>query len=241
MINFTGTRYTTFVNTHSRILEYSPVSRLDDDARTSRATRLAGLLDQLSDQGMTQTEVADQLNVPPNYLSDVKRARRDLTDSFARSLAQTFGINVRWLLYGQGSAPRLKLATAGAARAATILLPVLSAPYVGDARDAPSWDGSMLEISGRAAAAAHAATNPYVLRAAEDDQCGRVHRDDLLLIDQTPLETQPEEALAIVRHQRRLRLARRSQNGWICARSGNALNPAAECVGLCVGIVWGPL
>ncbi len=164
-----------------------------------------------------------------------------MTDTFARHFAQVYGIHTPWLLTGEGDAPQLKFGGGGAARATVLLLPVLNTPHVGDPRTAPTWDGSLVEISGRAAAAAAAAKHPYVLRAADDAQCGRIQRDDLLLIDQTSLETQREDVLAIVLYQRRPRLARRGANGWICAKSGHVLGPAANCVGLCVGIVWGPL
>jgi hypothetical protein len=181
------------------------------------------------------------LNVPANYLSDLKHGHRDITDTFARHFALVYGINATWLLTGDGEAPRIKLAGAGELPATTLFLPLLTTPYVGDPRAAPGWDGSVIEVSGRAAAEAGQATHPYVLRASSDHRNGRVRRSDLLLISQTRMDTKPQDALAIMRHRNPCWIARRGETGWICSRSGRVLDVAAECIGLCFGIVWGPL
>ncbi len=49
----------------------------NDNARIARTNRLANLIDELIDQGLTQREIAVNLNVAPNYLSDIKRGHRD--------------------------------------------------------------------------------------------------------------------------------------------------------------------
>jgi hypothetical protein len=211
------------------------------DASRSRAGRLADLINQLVDQGLTQRQIAESLNVPPNYLSDLKRGQRDVTDTFARHFALVYGVDVTWLLTGEGEAPRIKLAAAGVAPATTLCRPLLTTPHVGDPRTAPGWDGSLFEVSGRAAAEAGRASHAYILRASANDQRGRILSNDLLLVSQSALIAIPDDALAIVRHRHQLRLARRGATGWNCYQSGRALDRAAECVGLCLGIVWGPL
>ena len=50
----------------------------------ARNRRLEVLLAQLAEQGITQQQIARQMNVPASYLSDVKLGRKTLTDTFAR-------------------------------------------------------------------------------------------------------------------------------------------------------------
>ncbi len=71
------------------------------------ARRLRELLQSLSDQGISQAQVARRAIVPAQHLSGVKNSRRPLTELFARRLGEEFGVDYYWLLGLQDSPARL--------------------------------------------------------------------------------------------------------------------------------------
>jgi len=66
----------------------------DDVESTSqgRTARLAQLLEQLAARGVKQREVAFELNLPTQYLSDLKHGRRPVSEPFARRFAEAMGV-----------------------------------------------------------------------------------------------------------------------------------------------------
>lgn len=202
--------------------------------------RLRQLLDQLAALGVSQRQVAADLGLPSNYVSDVKNGHRDLQEWFAHSFGRLYGVSSNWILTGEGRPQQVKIGAA-ASQAAALLLPLLSEPWIGEPRDAPSWDGAVIEVSGRAAAAAGAATRPYVLCAAENDRAGRIRSGDLLLVCQAPAEGPPRGAYVLARRRGQLQLALASERGLVSAASGRSLGAAAEVVAHCVGIIWARL
>lgn len=205
----------------------------------ARNRRLEVLLAQLAEQGITQQQIARQLNVPASYLSDVKLGRKTLTDTFARFFCNEFGVGLDWLLDGIGPQTKPLLSSQPvAANSAQVVLPILSELIQGKPEDSPGWDGSWVEVSGVAAARAQRATQPYVLRSPIEDKLGRVKRNDLLLIDQRSSE---DTTLVVVLDAQELHLARRTERGFQSVESGRAMRATVTPVGVCLGIVWGSL
>ena len=206
--------------------------------------RLQELLDTLSEQGVTQQQVAIRAGVPPQYLSDVRCGRRGTTELFARRLGAEFGVDYQWLMGGNGPKdavpPRGPVAGRAEPRASGLLkLPILPALVEGEPQDSALWDGSLVELAGAAAAAAGRACRPYVLRLDVDDRDGRVRTGDLILISQ---ETSDRAEIGVIRLRSRLLLARRlASGGWRSLTTGRRLAGKVEPVGSCVAIVWAPL
>ena len=185
---------------------------------------------------MTQRQIAMELNVPSQYLSDVRCERRPLTDQFARRFAEVYHISATWLLDGYGPMELADLA-AIPSTVTTIVLPVLAAPWR-ETRESPHWDGSMITVAGAAAVAAQRARQPFVLRLNEDDRSGRLRRNDLLLCSQEP---RPDAAIGILFAQERVSLGTTGPRGpFRGVGSGKAIRDA-EIIGHVVGVVWAVL
>lgn len=198
------------------------------------------LLEDLKAKGLSQRDVADRVGVPTQYLSDVKRGTRTLTELFARRLQAEFAADYRWLL-GEtdamrppsvGSPPHER----GAGRRP---LPVLSVPIAGEPHASAIWDGTTLEIVGAMEAKVAHLMKPYVLRIADDDRHGRLRRNDLLLISQADDDL---STWKVIKSDGRLLLARLvSARKWEPLGSENSVIKQATVVGCAVGIVWGAL
>jgi transcriptional regulator with XRE-family HTH domain len=212
----------------------------DDVESTSqgRTARLAQLLEQLAARGVKQREVAFELNLPTQYLSDLKHGRRPVSEPFARRFAEAYRVSAAWLLQGEGACDLPNLATASARTDGSCLLPVLSAPDQGDPSQSRHWDGSLIPLSGVAVAAAERAKLPFVLRIGADIPSGRLQKGDLVLCCQEPPDN---AAIVIVRAKGKVMLARAGGKDGFQTFSTGSLIPGAEPIGYCIGIVWAPL
>jgi transcriptional regulator with XRE-family HTH domain len=201
-----------------------------------RAVRLARVLERLAAGGITQRQVAFDLNVPAQYLSDLKHARRHVTEQFARRVAEVYRIGASWLLQGQGPMDLPDLASDSESNGAGIcLLPVLSRPSQGDPRQSSAWDGSVVALAGAAAAAAGRAKSPFVLRVSEEDRLGRLRTNDLVLCSQEPRD---DAEFAIVLTAGGGGLARHTKKSQFETIDGRKVLPDAKSVGHCIAIVW---
>ncbi len=203
-----------------------------------RAARLAQVLEQLAVRDVKQREVAFELNIPTQYLSDLKHGRRALSESFARRFAEVYRISATWLLHGEGTGDLPDLSATLAQTAGACLLPVLSAPDQGDPRYSPYWDGGLLALSGAAAAVAERAKLPFVLRIGADIFSGRLKKNDLVLCSQ---ELRDDAAMVIVRAKGKVVLAQAVGNGSFQTLPNNSSLTGAEPIGCCLGVVWAPL
>lgn len=206
-----------------------------------RSNRLAQLLDKISAQGFSQRQVAMELNVPPQYLSDLRHARRHMTEAFARRFAEAYNVSINWLLTGQGSEESLQVVQAGAGgTGGTYCLPVLNAPCIGDPRHSRAWDGSTIVVAGAAAAAVERARLPYVLRMGGHDTTGRFQQHDLVLCSQ---DIRSDSSFALVRLSgEEICVARQDDQGQFkIPGKRESLLRSMEILGHCVGIIWAPL
>ena len=207
-------------------------------ANQGRTARLAEVLAQLAARGVKQQDVALELNVPPQYISDLRHNHRKLSEPFARRFAEVYRISAAWLLRGEGPSNLTDLARPSSQTAGVCLLPVLSDPDTGDPRQSPHWDGSVVAVTGAAAAAAERAKFPFVLRIANDAPPGRLAKNDLVLCSQ---ESRDDAAVMIVRVEGKAVLAQTAGEHLFRALMNGALLAGAEPIGCCIGIVWAPL
>ena len=203
-----------------------------------RTARLTQVLAQLAERGVKQSAIACELNVPPQYVSDLRHGRRNLSEPFARRFAEAYRVSASWLLLGEGPRDLPDLAAPGAQSDGACLLPVLSSPDEGDPRHSPHWDGGLLALAGAAAAAAARAKLPFVLRIEGDSPSGRLRKNDLILCCQGPRD---DAAFVIVRAAGTAVLAEAAGKDRYKAVASGRLIPGAEPIGHGIGIVWAPL
>jgi plasmid maintenance system antidote protein VapI len=211
---------------------------IDDPENARRADRLITILDHLKAEGLNQTLVANELNIPANYLSDVKNQQRAMTEPFARALSSHFGVSFTWFWTGQGKAQTPKTKTEGTRPEQTVMLPILSQLHIGPPREGETWDGSLLPLAGRSAEEASKATLPYILRVSSADAAVGFPENALILLSQ---DTSKSSGMAVVRSRGSLMLAREEGNRWVAVRNGRRISEKAELVGYALGIVWSPL
>ena len=212
----------------------------DDSREELRKNRLESLLQVLEKQGLTQGDIARRIDVPAQYLSDVKSGRRSLTELFARRFQDEFGVDYHWLLGNRGSMEVPRLNRGGQPTSAgRVWLPVFANPLCGDPFTVPDWDGSSVEIAGAAAMRVLQADRPYALRFGADDCRHRLRRGDLVLISQA---TSDKADIQVVKVGPKLHLARRIQeHQWEFLNQQASIRGEATVIGHCLGILWGVL
>jgi len=196
--------------------------------------RFEELLGRLAKQGLTQRNVAERVNIPAQYVSNLKTGQRALTELTARRFGAVFDCNYQWLL-GQSNEMAVPELNPPAGDSSGRWLPVFDKLFEGEPRSNTFWDGAMVELSGAAAARARECHRAYVLRSSSDDVGGRIQQRDLLLISQSVNQIAD---IYVVHHRKRLFLARMSDDGTQLRISDG--QPLAGCtvVGHCAGIVW---
>lgn len=202
------------------------------------ARRFFELLQSLGRQGISQAQVARRANVPPQYVSDVRNARRPLTELFARRLADEFDFNFQWLLGLEDSPDRPVLSVPPAPREKKFWLPMIGEPIAGEPREHPRWSGAYTELSGVAAAKATQVVQPYVLQLGHGDRDGRLRKGDFVLVSQATAEN---AELSIVRCGKKILLARKKGAKWLRVATGEPLRGDCHVTGHCVGVVWSAL
>ena len=232
---FKGTTHGGIRQSHS--LEIMRMA-IDDAANTQRSERLTAILAHLKDEGLKQGLVASELNVPSNYLSDLRYARRAITEPFARTLCSQFGVNFTWFWTGQGKAQTPRIRIEGTRPETSAMLPILTQLHAGPPREGDMWDGSLLPLAGRSAEEASKATLPYILRVSAADATDALPENALILISQGPSKS---SGMAVVRNRGSLMLAREDGDRWVAVRTGRRIPEEAELIGYALGIVWSPL
>ncbi len=210
--------------------------------------RVRRVLQELADKGLAPRSIAARLEIPVQYLSDYKAARRTLSERIARRLGDEFGVNWKWLLGRRDTTPypsrkdRIILRSEREKNR----LPIFADPIEGDPRLHSQWDGGSAEVGGAAREKVGQASQPYLLRFGADDCQQRLCRGDLILISQSvlPANSGSEKAIQVIRDGAGLCLARRLADGrWQRLESNNpdALPECCTIHGHAVGIAWGAL
>jgi len=216
----------------------------DDYSPAGLATqRLNDLLELLAGQELTQIQIASRAGLPPQYISDIKKGRRPMTELVARRLGDEFDVDYQWLLGTSGSMERPKPRSAATSAATSFCssswLPLFPNPIEGEPRAHPGWDGAGIEVAGAAAAKLVVSILPYVLRFGRADIEGRLRKGDLILISQV---SNDDAEIHVVRYRKKCFLARANEEGgWSRVADGNKLPGDCPVTGHCVGVVWSPL
>jgi transcriptional regulator with XRE-family HTH domain len=212
----------------------------EDFTLTGLATqRFSHFLELLKEQGYTQTLVAAELGMLPQYLSDVNRGQRPVTELLARRMGQEFDVNFEWLLGSSGSMENPSSQSKSEKASSTVWLPLFPHPIEGEPRVHSRWNGACVEVTGVAAAKLVLAKHPYVLCLDHDDQEGRLRQGDFLLISQA---IDKAAQISVVRYRQKSFLARRNPDGsWRRVANENVLPAASPVTGHCVGILWSSL
>ena len=205
-----------------------------------RRARFAAALEKLQKQGRTQQVIAAELGVAPQYLSDVKTGRREVSELLTRRFASAFGVDLGyWDETGASSSPGSMTMVGSGAR---LWLPVMPHPIVGDPLQARSWEGSKMEVVGPAAVLAATATLPYILRFGASDHLQELQRHDLVLMTQQPKPNRPTGAIQVIQvtADKKCYLARRldTETWQRLAEAKRVSVKAATAVGYCLGLVW---
>ena len=190
-------------------------------------------------QGVTQAEIAVRAGIPPQYLSDIKRGVRPVTELIARRLAGAFIFDYRWLL---GIKPSMELpmrSVIAASGSTTVRLPLLTRAIEGEPRLSRRWTGTEVELAGVAAGKVGLATLPYVLQLDRKDTKRRVKKGDLILISQAP---NSGAEIQIIRYRGKSLLVRANRDGsWARIDFHTELPSDSPVTGHCIGIVWAAL
>lgn len=189
--------------------------------------------------GLTQAQIAAKAGVQPQYLSDIKRGERRLSELIARRLEAEFGVNHRWLMGIDDTREATAPASMTAASGNTVRLPLLPTLIEGAPRANSTWIGGEIELVGAAAGKAALATDPYVLQWRHSDKKGRLKKDDLILISQTP---NPDAEIQIVNYRNKIQLVRIHPDGkWRRVVNGTKFSADCPATGHCIGIIWSAL
>lgn len=200
--------------------------------------RFQQLLNDLAEMGLTQREIADRVNIPPQYVSNLKTGQREMKELVARRFGTVFGYNYEWLL-GNSDKRNAPTIPSTLTESLSRKFPVLDLLIEGDPQSNEDWDGTFAELSGAAAVRVRSCRTPYVLRCSIDDLQGRIRQRDLLLISQ---EAREDAEIHVVRYRKRLVLARAGAEGrYQRVSDGQELNAECTVVAHCVGIVWASL
>ena len=198
------------------------------------AQRLNEFLADMSDQGFTQLQIATKAGLTAQYLSDIKRGERPLTELVARRLGDEFDTNYKWLLGTSETKdhPKPKSSAVTDVRG----IPLYEHPVEGDPFTHPKFNGTCYDLVSAASAKLGLAINPYVLRFGRNDIQGRLKKGDLLLISQA---SDDKAGISVVRHKGKSYLARRNSDGtWTRVAEDKPLPEDSQVTGHCVAIIW---
>ena len=158
-------------------------------------------------------------------------------NSSPEELANNFASIIDSLLGQESRGPQPGLAT-GPSSTVGEWLPVFPHPIEGDPIRHPQWEGTYVQVPAMAAPKLIGAVHPYVLRFGNNDMEGRLHKNDLVLISQSPKES---AQIVVVRTGKKCFLCRRKGRSWVRVADRKGLTGACEVVGHCVGVLWSAL
>lgn len=194
------------------------------------------LVDKLVDQGLSQAQIAGEIGIAPQYLSDILRDRRPMTELIARRIGEKFLVDYRGLLGQPTHEPHARLKMDPSSFAPW--LPIFPHPIEGEPLCHPRWEGTLVQVPGIAASKLTGAVHPYVLRYRNNDVEGRLHKNDCVLISQRPKESAP---IVVIKTGKKCFLCRRKGKSWFRVADGREITGVCEVVGHCVGILWSAL
>lgn len=217
---------------------------MSSDGSASVSSEFLELLENLRQQGYSQVDIARELGVSAQYITDFKSGRRDLTESFALRVQQRFGVDAEWLLGRPLSGQSSLGASPVYETPRTNRVPGFDFPIAGDPYTHPKWDHRLVDLTDAVAGQIARSKWPYVVKFGRDDRQGRLHNEDLVLVSQS---VNPGAEFQVVKVKKSCFFARRMPNGdWerVAVPLRGPDKPIAgshPSVGHCVGVIWSRL
>lgn len=212
---------------------------MGQDPRVLRK-RFVDLINELRARGISQRALAEKLEMHPQYISDIKRGIRPVSDNFTNHIAKKLSPELVRILFTGASQPGdLRRLMAGSPTDQSVELPVLHSPIAGNPKSSTVWNGDTMTLAGIGAIAAREAKRPYVLALQHVDVWGRLRPDDRLLISQKPV---PGREVCLLQTRAGIVLARKRKGSvWRPIKTGKVLKESAKLVGSVVAIIWARL
>ncbi|MCD8351856.1 MAG: hypothetical protein LUC93_14710 [Planctomycetaceae bacterium] len=198
-------------------------------------------MDLIARTGLSGKKIAQLSGTRPQYISDIKRNQRPLSEEmFRRTLVGLFG-NYGWLMTGDIAADARHIVPLypflANANSPLAPLPVLRMPFWGPNLGVNEWDGFYICVASPLKELVASLIRPYVLDLPFDDQLGRLRRGDYLIIDQ---RDRRDAAYVLLKSGWGVKLARRVENGFVDAETGDRqLNRASEIIGSVAKLLMG--
>lgn len=172
--------------------------------------------DMLKTIGLTGREIARLSGTRPQYISDIKRRQRPLSnDMFLRTLTGLYG-EYKWLITGDLVRDTKHIIDfypyISRGDGELFPLPVLERPFVGPTMTPDEWDGTFFCVTSLAADRARKMTNPYILHLPFSEKGGRFRQGDYLLVEQAD---NPESKFVLVKNGWGVKLTRRAPEGFL--------------------------
>lgn len=194
--------------------------------------------DMLKTIGLTGREIARISGTRPQYISDIKRRQRPLSnDMFLRTLNGLYG-EYRWLITGDFVKDTKHILAfypyIAKSDGELFPLPVLERPFVGPTLTNDEWDGTFICVTCVAAERARKMRNPYILHLPFNEQTGRFKQGDYLLVEQSD---NAEAKFVLVKSGWGVKFAQRTPDGFRDVEYGGALYPSGTTVVGSVGML----
>lgn len=159
---------------------------VQDENREKLTNIYAGMISAI---GLTGREIAKLSGTRPQYISDIKRRQRPLSqDMFMRTLMGLYG-EYRWLISGDLPMDTQRIISLypyiSDENGGTLPLPVFQRPFMGPKLTSDDWDGTFLCVTAPVKDVVKDMRNPYVLHLPFDDKFGRLQKGDYLLVNQS--------------------------------------------------------
>lgn len=172
----------------------------------------AGMIDSI---GLTGREIARISGTRPQYISDIKRRQRPLSqEMFMRTLLGLYG-GYKWLISGDLAVDTQRIIALypyiANPEGSSFPLPVFRRPFMGPKMSMEDWDGTFMCVTSPVKEAARRMHEPYILHLPFDDRSGRLKKGDYLLVEQAD---NAEAAYVLIKSGWGVKLARRMDGGY---------------------------
>ena len=192
---------------------------------------------------VTGREIARLSGTRSQYISDIKRRQRPLSNEmYSRILAGLFG-KYKWLMCGDFALDTAHIIALfpfiREPGDSCMALPVLQRPFVGPTMASGDWDGTFFQVAPPIREQAEAMHEPYILHLPFNDRTGRLRRGDYLLIDQR--RTGALSHCLLVKSGWGVRLIRKNGDGYEDVENGAAVDEDFDIVGNVALILLGAI
>ncbi|MCC8166678.1 MAG: helix-turn-helix transcriptional regulator [Planctomycetes bacterium] len=212
--------------------------------RDSARERLTNIYaNMISSIGLTGREIARLSGTRPQYISDIKRRQRPLSqEMFMRTLLGLFG-KYKWLISGDLPTDTQRIITLyphiSDPERDTPPLPVFQRPFMGPKMTVEDWDGNFVCVASPVREMAEKMHEPYILHLPFNDRTGRLKKGDYLLVDQT---ASAEASFVLIKSGWGVKLVRKVEQGFEDVESGeHRFDPDVQIIGNVSMLLMGSL